>query len=108
MLDSIVEADATYRRHRKPLEGKGWELRAKQMIRNELVRSGVTHEELVRRLAHIGVTENVPNLRNRISRGRFPAAWLLQVLAALGAKAIDIDEASTDLFLDVPGGCKDA
>lgn len=107
MLNCIEAARATHRRHRKPLKGQGWELRAKQMIRNELVRRGVSHEELVRRLAITGITENVPNLRNKISRGRFPAAWLLQVLAALGAKAVDIDEARTDLATNFADGLND-
>ncbi len=88
------------RRHRKPLKGQGWELRAKQMIRNELIRGGVTHDELVHRLADLGVTENVPNLRNKISRGRFTAAWLLQVLTAVGARSVDIEGAGTDLAFD--------
>ena len=103
MLNGIETPRATHLRHRKPLKGEGWELRAKQMIRNELVRSGVSHEELVHRLATAGVTENVPNLRNKISRGRFPAAWLLQVLAAIGATAVDLDEARSDLALGSAG-----
>lgn len=81
----------------KPLKGEGFELRAKQMIRNELVRSGLNHEQLVERLASMGVTDNVPNLRNKITRGRFTASFLLQVMVALGAKTIDLDSTLVDL-----------
>ncbi len=57
----------------------------------------VSHEELVKRLARMGVRENVPDLRNKLTRGRFSAPFLLQVMAALGASSIDLEEALTDL-----------
>lgn len=96
-MDTTAIAQVAPRRGRKTLKGYGFDLQAKQIIRNELVRSGVSHEELVKRLARMGVRENVPNLRNKLTRGRFSAPFLLQVMAALGAKSIDLDEALTDL-----------
>lgn len=88
---------ATRRGRGKALSGQGFDLQAKQMIRNELVRHGVSHEELVKRLARMGATENVLNLRNKLARGRFSAGFLLQVMTALGAKTINLDEAQRDL-----------
>ncbi len=96
-MDTNGTAQAAPRRGRKTLKGYGFDLQAKQIIRNELVRSGVSHEELVKRLARMGVRENVLNLRNKLTRGRFSAPFLLQVMAALGAKSIDLAEAMTDL-----------
>lgn len=88
---------ATRKGRGKALTGQGFDLRAKQMIRNELVRSGVSHEELVKRLSRMGVRDNVANLRNKLSRGRFTAGFLLQVMVALGAKSIDLEETLVDL-----------
>lgn len=96
-MDTGGSAHSAPRRGRKTLKGYGFDLQAKQVIRNGLVRSGVSHEELVKRLARMGVIENVPNLRNKLTRGRFTAAFLLQVMTALGAKTIDLEEAQQDL-----------
>ncbi|GEM71366.1 hypothetical protein SAQ01S_11320 [Sphingomonas aquatilis NBRC 16722] len=80
-------------RGRKDLKGHGFDLQAKRIIRDELIRTGVSHEDLVKRLARMGVHENVLNLRNKLARGRFTASFLLQVMAALGVKTIDLEEA---------------
>lgn len=93
--DAAVPAGV--RRGRKDLKGHGFDLQAKQIVRNELIRHGVSHEELVKRLARVGVHENILNLRNKLARGRFTASFLLQVMAALGVNTINLDEARTDL-----------
>lgn len=85
------------RRPRKALAGHGYELRVKQLIRNEMVRSGVTHEELIKRLARIGVRETLYTLRTKFTRGRFSAVFMLQVMEALGAKAINLEDSHIDL-----------
>lgn len=38
--------------------------------------------------AYVGVVENERNLNNKISRGGFTAAFLLQCLEAIGADAV--------------------
>ena len=96
-MDTNVVAQGVPRRGRKTLKGYGFDLQAKQIVRNALVRSGISHEELVKRLARMGVRENVPNLRNKLTRGRFSAPFLLQVMAALNVKTIDLEEAQRDL-----------
>jgi hypothetical protein len=52
-----------------------------------MTRRGVTYEELSERLAAIGVNDTAVNLRNKVARGRFSAAFLVQCLAAMGARA---------------------
>ena len=56
-----------------------------------MARQNVTYEQLVERLAAIGVKEDERNLRNKISRGKFTAAFLLQCLKALDGRAVDVD-----------------
>lgn len=62
-----------------------FETRAKNLLKGELKRRGVTYAQLAEKLAQIGVTENERNLNNKISRGGFTAAFLLQCLEAVGA-----------------------
>ncbi len=65
-----------------------WEARAKNLLKAELKRRGVTYAQLVDKLAAIGVTESEPNIRNKLSRGKFTAVFLIQCLEALGAKEL--------------------
>ncbi len=39
----------------------------------------------------VGVSENERNLNNKISRGGFTAAFLLQCLTAIGAGSVQLD-----------------
>lgn len=66
------------------VERTDWEERAKGILRGEMARRGVTYAQLVEKLAAIGIDENERNLRNKVSRGKFTAGFLLQCLAALG------------------------
>ena len=62
-----------------------FETRAKNLLKGELKRRGITYAQLAEKLAQIGVTENERNLNNKISRGGFTAAFLLHCLEAIGA-----------------------
>ena len=65
---------------------KEWEDRVKGLLKAELKRRGVTYADLVGKLAEIGVMDSEPNIRNKISRGKFTAVFLIQCLAAIGAQ----------------------
>lgn len=62
-----------------------FETRAKNLLKGELKRRGITYAVLAEKLAAIGVSENERNLNNKISRGGFTAAFLLQCLTAIEA-----------------------
>lgn len=64
-------------------EKTDWELKAANLLKAELKRKGVTYAQLVERLAQLGVDEKEVNVRNKLSRGKFTAAFLLQCLAAI-------------------------
>lgn len=68
-----------------------WEERAKGILRGEMARRGVTYAQLVGKLKEIGIEEDERNLRNKVSRGKFTAGFLLQVMAAIGAKELRVD-----------------
>lgn len=65
-----------------------FETRAKNLLKAELKRRGITYAGLAEKLARIGVTENERNLNNKISRGGFTAAFLLQCLEVIEAKEL--------------------
>lgn len=60
-------------------------------MRSELKRHGLTYAQLVEKLAEIGVSEKEVNVRNKLSRGTFTAAYLLQCLEAIGCKSLRLD-----------------
>lgn len=61
-----------------------YETKAKNLLKGELKRRGITYAQLAERLAEIGIQENERNLNNKISRGGFSAAFLLECLTAIG------------------------
>ena len=63
---------------------KEWEDRVKGLLKAELKRKGVTYAQLVGLLADQGVMDSEPNIRNKISRGKFTAVFLVQCLTAIG------------------------
>jgi hypothetical protein len=64
-------------------EKTDWEMKAANLLKAELKRKGVTYAQLVEKLAAIGVVDAEANIRNKLSRGKFTAAFLLQCLAAI-------------------------
>jgi hypothetical protein len=67
-----------------------FETRAKNLLKAELKRKGVTYAQLAEKLSAIGVQENERNLNNKISRGGFTAAFMLQCLQVIGAKNLPL------------------
>lgn len=69
-----------------------WGEKAKRIVRAEMVRRGVTYEDLSERLTRLGVHDTPVNLRNKISRGKFMALFMLQCLQAIGCKAVSLED----------------
>ena len=63
-----------------------WETKAANLLKAELKRKGVTYSQLVERLAEIGVEEKEVYVRNKLARGKFSAAFLIQSLEAIDVK----------------------
>jgi Domain of unknown function (DUF6471) len=70
-----------------------WEAKVKGLLKSELKRRGVSYAQLVDKLAAIGVVDSEPNIRNKLSRGKFTAVFLLQCLEAIGVRSIILDDA---------------
>lgn len=63
-----------------------WNEQAKRLLKSELVRRGITNEELVGLLGKIEVRETKASIDSKISRGTFSASFLLQCLNAIDCK----------------------
>lgn len=73
------------------VERTDWEEKAKGLLRAEMAKRGMTYAQLVDALASIGIEDNERNLRNKVSRGKFTAGFLLQCLTALGCSSLRLD-----------------
>jgi hypothetical protein len=61
-------------------EKTDWEAFAANLLKAELKRKGVTYAQLAELIG-----DKEANVRNKLSRGKFTAAFLLHCLSAIGA-----------------------
>ncbi len=67
-------------------EKNEYEAKVANLLKAELKRAGVTYGELTAKLNAMGVDEKEVNIRNKLSRGKFSAVFMVQCL-----HAIDVD-----------------
>ncbi len=67
-----------------------YEAKAKGLLRAEMARRNLTYHQLVDKLKEIDVKEDEHNLRNKVARGKFTAAFLLQCLEAIGTTELQL------------------
>jgi len=63
-----------------------WEAKAANLLKAELKRKGVTYAQLAEKIGDKEV-----NVRNKLSRGKFSAAFLIQSLEAIGRTGLQFD-----------------
>lgn len=68
-----------------------YEDRAKNILKAELKRRGVTYRQLAERLEGMGAHESERNLANKISRGSFTTAFFLMCMDAIGARSVTLE-----------------
>jgi len=66
-----------------------WQEQAKWLLKSELIRRGISNEDLVSLLKNIGVEETKKGIDSKISRGTFSASFLLQCLNAIGCESFN-------------------
>lgn len=69
-----------------------WEERAKRYLKAELKRAGVGYRELAERLKAHGVEETESSVANKLSRGTFPATFMIAALVAIGAQVVKLED----------------
>jgi Domain of unknown function (DUF6471) len=70
-----------------------WAEKAKRLLRSEMVKRGVSYEQLSDRLHEMGIEDTAVNLRNKVARGKFMASFMLECFAAMGVQVVRIDDA---------------
>ncbi len=73
----------------QPIEA--YENQAKNILKAELKRRGITYAQLAEKLATKGVKENERNLANKISRGSFTAAFFMLCMDVIGARQVSLE-----------------
>lgn len=68
-----------------------WEAKVKGLLKAELKKRNVSYAQLVEKLDAIGVVDSEPNIRNKLSRGKFTAVFLIQCLEAIGSRDLRLD-----------------
>lgn len=68
-----------------------YEDRAKNLLKAELKRRGMTYAQLAERLATLGINENERNLANKISRGSFTAAFFMMCMEVIGVRQVNLE-----------------
>lgn len=63
-----------------------WETKAANLLKAELKRKGVTYAQLAELIG-----EKEVNIRNKLSRGKFSAAFLVQSLQAIGVETVHLE-----------------
>jgi hypothetical protein len=69
-----------------------WEDRARRFLKAELARADVGYRELAERLKKHGLQETEASIANKISRGTFPATFLLASLIAIEADMVRLED----------------
>jgi len=68
-----------------------WEDRAANLLKAEMKRHGMTYAQLADRLADVGVSDSERNIRNKVSRGKFTAAFFLACLKAIDVSLLHLE-----------------
>ena len=68
-----------------------YEEQAKQILKAELKRRGITYAQLAERLGKVGAKESERNIANKISRGSFTAAFFMMCMDVIGARQVILE-----------------
>ena len=90
-IDSVAGAGSEGEpRHRNEAEATLQDI-AKRILRGEMARRRVSYRDLAAMLAKEGIQENELNLKKKITRGTFSAAYFVGCLRAMDCKSVDVD-----------------
>lgn len=71
---------------------KEWSKQATNMIKAELSRKGVTYDQLQEKMAALGIEETANAINVKINRGTFSFVFFMQVMKAIGAKTLRLED----------------
>jgi len=68
-----------------------YEEQAKNILKGELKRRGMTYAQLAEKLKERGAKESERNLANKISRGSFTAAFFMMCMDVIGVRQVSLE-----------------
>lgn len=68
-----------------------WSIKAKRLVKSELVKRGISNSHLADLLTKDGTPETKASIDSKISRGTFSASFLLQCLHVIGCEKIELE-----------------
>jgi hypothetical protein len=66
--------------------------RTKRWVKAELKKVDMTYETLAAKMTEMGFEETKVSVANKLSRGTFPATFLLAVMKAMGRQNLSIED----------------
>lgn len=66
--------------------------RASRYVKAEMKRAGVTYDQLIVKLAEIGLQETKPSIANMLTRGTFPTTFFIAVMKVLGRDNVNLTD----------------
>lgn len=76
--------------HEKTISDSVWEKEVKGLLKAEIARVGISHQELADRLSEMGIKATKASIDNKLSRGTFSAVFLVQCLKAIGCDRLRV------------------
>jgi putative GMP synthase, PP-ATPase domain/subunit len=76
-----------------------WNNKVKRLLKSELVKRGVSTEDLTKLLNENGCSETKSSVDSKISRGTFSASFFIQCLYVIGCTKIEIEDYH-NLYID--------
>ena len=67
---------------------KDYETKMSLILKSEIKRAGLTYATLTDKLNEMGIDEKEANVRNKIGRGKFSAAFMAECLDAMDVKEL--------------------
>jgi DNA (cytosine-5)-methyltransferase 1 len=71
---------------------KEWSKHASNIIKSELIRRGISYDQLQEKMTKLGMTETANAINVKINRGTFSFAFFLQVMKAIDAKILRLED----------------
>lgn len=71
-------------------------IKAKRLLKMEMLRRGISTEKLQLLLAEIGYSYTLSSINSKISRGTFSATFMIQCLEAMKCGKIELDNIILD------------
>lgn len=79
-----------------------WNNKVKRLLKSELVKRGLSTEDLTNLLNENGCTETKSSVDSKISRGTFSASFFMQSLYVIGCTKIEIEEYRSTFMVSEP------